>query len=330
MGPTTAARGRCLVFADAVLVGTIAGRGSFGAIPCQPGQTTHYWAGAVTVDGTRQVDGVGPSGGLNGVPATSAGDMRAMLDALTAAALGTDGTYSRILFRADLFGVGPELDFNQEATPTATATNQLWYKPSTAVTTRWDGAAWSAFNVPLPFIVNTAPTVINGVTIPAGVYMDSAFIYDLTAAIARLGDAWIDNLMVANISVDKLTGNELRVGSFIASNGYTGTGSNEFKIEANGNARFANGIFSGTVTATAGAIGGIIIDSTRLRNTGYSTGISGYALNSDGTAEFNAGVTFGGALNVATPGTARMEIIGAKLRVYDTTGVLRVAIGDLS
>jgi hypothetical protein len=307
------------VFTDAVLVGTIAGKGNFGAIPCQPGQTTHYWAGAVTVDGTRQVDGVGPSGGLNGVPATSAADMRAMLAALTAAALGTDGTYSRILFRADLFGVGPELDFNQEATPTATATNQLWFKPSTGVTTRWDGAAWSAFDVPLPFIVNTSPTVINGVTIPAGVYMDSAFIYDLTAAIARLGNAWIDNLMVANISVDKLTGNELQVGSFIQSNGYTGSGTNEWRIDSNGTARFVNGIFSGTITATAGAIGGISIFSNHIESSGYNGTTTGFRLDGALGKIFAYEGEFGGALVAATGSFVGTVQIGSSPLVSGTS-----------
>jgi hypothetical protein len=35
--------------------------------------------------------------------------------------------------------------------------------------------------------------------------MDAAYIKNLTALVARLGSAWIDNAMIANLSATKLT-----------------------------------------------------------------------------------------------------------------------------
>jgi hypothetical protein len=58
-------------FADAVEVYQVTGAATIAIIPAQTGQETHFWAGSVTVAGTRQVDGAGPSGGTNGVSATT-------------------------------------------------------------------------------------------------------------------------------------------------------------------------------------------------------------------------------------------------------------------
>ena len=94
-------------FGSAVPVFRCMGALNIAAIPAQPGQTTHFWAGAVTRSNpaTRQVDGSGPTGGTNGVSATTGVDVTSMLDVLTAAAEG-GGPYSKISFRADLFYIG--------------------------------------------------------------------------------------------------------------------------------------------------------------------------------------------------------------------------------
>ena len=52
-----------------------------------------------------------------------------------------------------------------------------------------------------PFIVQTTDTVVNGVTVPKGVYMDAAYIVNLEAAVARLGTAWIGTAMIADASI---------------------------------------------------------------------------------------------------------------------------------
>lgn len=57
----------------------------------------------------------------------------------------------------------------------------------------------------LPFVVQTNDQTVNGVLIPRGVYMDAAYIKNLSALVARLGTAWIDDAMVANLSAAKIT-----------------------------------------------------------------------------------------------------------------------------
>lgn len=57
----------------------------------------------------------------------------------------------------------------------------------------------------IPFVVNTTPVVEAGVTIPAGVYMDGAYIRNLTAMIARFGSASIDNAKIASLDAAKIT-----------------------------------------------------------------------------------------------------------------------------
>ena len=56
----------------------------------------------------------------------------------------------------------------------------------------------------VPFIV-TAATNIDGVAVPAGAYMKSAFIHDGSITNARIRDAAIDNAKIANLSAEKIT-----------------------------------------------------------------------------------------------------------------------------
>lgn len=57
-------------FGDAVLIGTMTGRSPVLVIDAEPGVEMHFWAGAVTTAGVKQVDTIGPTGGTNGVTAT--------------------------------------------------------------------------------------------------------------------------------------------------------------------------------------------------------------------------------------------------------------------
>jgi hypothetical protein len=57
----------------------------------------------------------------------------------------------------------------------------------------------------MPFIVRTAQTTINGVSVPAGVYITEAFIANGTITNAKIGDAAIDNAKIANLDATKIT-----------------------------------------------------------------------------------------------------------------------------
>jgi hypothetical protein len=57
----------------------------------------------------------------------------------------------------------------------------------------------------VPFIVNTTTQTVNGVSVPAGVYMDAAFIKNGTITNAKIGNAAIDDAKIANLSAAKIT-----------------------------------------------------------------------------------------------------------------------------
>jgi Domain of unknown function (DUF1983) len=54
----------------------------------------------------------------------------------------------------------------------------------------------------IPFIVVTAPFVLNGVTVPAGVYIEDAFIRNGSIASAKIGNAAITNAKIADATID--------------------------------------------------------------------------------------------------------------------------------
>jgi hypothetical protein len=57
----------------------------------------------------------------------------------------------------------------------------------------------------IPFIVQATPTTINGVSVPAGVYMNDAYIRNGTITNAKIGNAAIDDAKIASLSADKIT-----------------------------------------------------------------------------------------------------------------------------
>jgi hypothetical protein len=53
----------------------------------------------------------------------------------------------------------------------------------------------------IPFIVNTSATTINGVNVPAGVYIKDGFIQNGTITTAKIGDAAIDTAKIADAAI---------------------------------------------------------------------------------------------------------------------------------
>jgi hypothetical protein len=53
----------------------------------------------------------------------------------------------------------------------------------------------------IPFIVQTTPTTLNGVSVPTGVYISEAYIRNGAIANAKIGNAAIDNAKIANLAV---------------------------------------------------------------------------------------------------------------------------------
>lgn len=67
-----------------------------------------------------------------------------------------------------------------------------------------------------------------------------------------------------------------------------------------------------------------------IQSADYSPGLLGWKINKAGEIEAN-NATFRGTLNVKSAGTGqRMEITNSVIKIYDSGGVLRVQLGDLS
>ena len=67
----------------------------------------------------------------------------------------------------------------------------------------------SGSQVITPFVVQATTQVINGITVPAGVYMDAAFIKNGTITNVKIGLGEIDNAKIANLSADKINAGSL-------------------------------------------------------------------------------------------------------------------------
>lgn len=164
---------------------------------------------------------------------------------------------------------GPQIDFGVLA-------NSFWIAAPS-------GSPAGVSNVK-PFVVQTTAQTVNGVSVPAGVYMDAAYINNVTALWGRFGTLVADSIQATSISVTKLTGGNLAVGSWINSSNYV-TGSTGWSINANGQAEFSQVTVRGTIISNAGTIGGITINGNGLNSGGFT----GYQWPAAGQNGFHIG-----------------------------------------
>jgi len=112
-------------------------------------------------------------------------------------------------------------------------------------------------------------------------------------------------------------------GNFSVKNSSTGSAYVPFTV--NGGVVYLNTAFIGDGTITNAKIG------STIQSTSYTAGSAGWKIDKDGASEFNSNVTFRGSLNVKSASSgARMEMTNSVLKVYDSSGTLRVKIGDLT
>lgn len=135
-----------------------------------------------------------------------------------------------------------------------------------------------------PFFEITVPTVIGGVTFDPGVYMKAIFAKKAVAETFVAGLAVIDDASIVNVRAGKILADKLGVGQYIEAQNYV-AGASGWRINANGTAEFSGVVVRGTVYASAGLIGGLVIGSTYVQSAGYVAGTSGFRLNSDGSVE---------------------------------------------
>jgi hypothetical protein len=217
---------------------------------------------------------------------------------------------------------GPSIDFGVLA-------NRFYVgAPST------DGAISST----RPFIVQTTPTTINGVYVPAGVYIEDGFIKNGTITNAKIANAAIDDAKIKDLSADKIKAGSIAVGQYIQSSTYNPTNAKGWRITGDGLADFREVVVRGGVFANYGAISGIAIDQDGLRTAPYGVG-PGFYLGNDGRFSLGSALTWSGTkLNIqgdatfsgvlaAATGTFKGELSAA---TGTFKGALQAASGSFS
>ncbi|WP_162777477.1 host specificity factor TipJ family phage tail protein [Comamonas kerstersii] len=138
-----------------------------------------------------------------------------------------------------------------------------------------------------PFSVQTTAQTVNGVVVPAGVYMDAAYINNVTALWARFGTLVADSIQATAISAGQLTAGNGVIGGSLKSSNYV-AGSSGWTLRPDGVAEFSGVIVRGTVYATSGTVGGWSIGSNYLRSSNYQAGVRGVNFGSDGSVEIRS------------------------------------------
>lgn len=175
-----------------------------------------------------------------------------------------------------------------------------------------------------PFIYRSTGVTINGEYAPPGLYLTDAFISNGTITNAKIGNLAVDDAKIANLSVSKLTAGALAVGQYVQSTNYS-SGVYGFRIHGNGSAEFNDVSVRGTVEATSGHVGNIIITAQGIKSVNYDVS-NGFFLSADGGAVFGRGVLIMGTL-VGADGTFKGQLQAAS---GTFTGQLQAAGGTFA
>lgn len=120
--------------------------------------------------------------------------------------------------------------------------------------------------------VQTTPTTAHGATTPAGLYVDSAYINNVTALWGRFGTLVADSVQATAISASQLTLGDGTVGGTLKSWNFV-EGSSGWRLRPDGAAEFSGATVRGTIYASAGQIGPLTINGNGL-NAGSFWGYS--------------------------------------------------------
>lgn len=181
----------------------------------------------------------------------------------------------------------------------------------------------------VPFAVQAIPTNINGVAVPAGVYIDAAYILNATIKGAQIGKLAVDDTHIVELNVGKLTAGEIKVGQYIQSQAfatYGGVSQPTWKIDGAGNATFNNATVRGTVYATNGSFTGTVYATDgQFYGTLLGGSASGYG---SGTGLFS-GESGGYKWRVGNPSGARIQWTGSGVEIYNASGALTLSSGGV-
>lgn len=132
-----------------------------------------------------------------------------------------------------------------------------------------------------PFYYQATTTIVNGVTIPIGTYIRTAFIANASIGTAQIANLAVDNAKIANVSVSKLTAGSIAIGEYIKSTNYV-SGSAGWRIHGDGSAELNNIYARGNIRATSfSAITLQTGEHIKQGSTAYNTG-NGFFLGDNG------------------------------------------------
>ena len=170
----------------------------------------------------------------------------------------------------------------------------------------------------MPFIVRTTPTTINGVAVPAGVYMTDTFVQNGTITNAKIGNLAVDTAKIADLSVSTAKITAAAITQAKIANAAIGTaqiqnaaitqaqianaaiGTAQIQNAAITQAQIANAAIGSAQIQNASIIdahiqnlsaskltAGAIGVGQHISSTNFNPNVSGWVIRSDGSAEFN-------------------------------------------
>jgi hypothetical protein len=171
----------------------------------------------------------------------------------------------------------------------------------------------------VPFAVQAVPTEINGQPVPAGVYIDAAYVLNATIQNAQIANEAVDDSKIASLDVGKLTAGSLQTDSYVQSSNYV-EGEQGFRINANGSAEFQNAVVRGAVFAESGTFAGSLSAAT-----GTFSGALEAATGTFSGALSAATGSFSGSLSAAT-GTFSGSLTADAIDAVNTVNIAEQAV----
>ncbi|MDN5506336.1 MAG: DUF1983 domain-containing protein [Comamonas sp.] len=137
-----------------------------------------------------------------------------------------------------------------------------------------------------PFYIEGNTTFMNMVVIKEGSIRN-----------VMIKDAEIESAKIVSLSVAKLVTGSLAVGQSMYSSGYA-PGVSGWVLDGNGTGELNQLTVRGTIYATAGQVGGIVIAANAIRSSNYNGVGAGFSINANGTLDLPAGSVTARALSV--------------------------------
>lgn len=187
-----------------------------------------------------------------------------------------------------------------------------------------------------PFVIQATSTTVNGVTVPAGVYIDAAYIKNGTLTNAKIGDAAVDTAKIADAAIvtAKIGDAQITAAKIADANitnakiAYAAVDNAKIADASITSAKIADAQITNAKIASAaiaeaniqdGAVTNLKIGQI-IQSDNFQSGNLGWQVNKLGNAEFNN-------ITIRGTGTFSGELVGA---TGTFGGVLQAGVLDLS